>query len=62
MDKAEAEIDGARASEAQVRSQYRSGKINKDVYETVAADTRKRVGRARETIERTIVDFREEAR
>jgi len=62
MDKAEAEIDAARASEAQVRAQYRSGKINKDVYETVAADVKKRIGKARETLESTTITLREEAR
>jgi hypothetical protein len=62
LDKAEAEIDAAKASEAQVRVQYRSGKINKDVYETVLSDVRKRVARARETIESTSITLREEAR
>jgi hypothetical protein len=62
LDKAEAEIDAARASESQVKTQYRSGKINKDVYETVAADSKKRIGRARETIESITISLREEAR
>ena len=62
MDKAEAEIDGARASEAQVRTQYRSGKINKEVYETVLSDSKKRIAKARETIESAAINLREEAR
>ncbi len=62
MDKAEAEIDAARASEAQVRTQYRSGKITKDTYETVMVDLRKRIARAREALESTSITLREEAR
>jgi hypothetical protein len=62
MDKAEAEIGAAKASEAQIRAQYRAGKINKDVYETVVADARKRIAKARETLESTTIALREEAR
>lgn len=61
LDKAEAEIDAAKASEGQVRVQYRSGKINKDVYETVSADVKKRISKARGTIESTTITLREEA-
>lgn len=62
LEKAEAEIDATRVSEAQVRAQYRTGKVTKETYETLIADLRRRIDRATETMEATIITLREEAR
>ncbi len=62
MDRAEAEIDATRASENQIRGQYRAGRISRETYEHVVNDMNKRVDRAREVLETTIVTLREEAR
>lgn len=62
LDRSEAEIDATKVSEHQIRSQYRAGKITRETYETVLYDLSKRIDRARENIETTIVTLREEAR
>jgi opacity protein-like surface antigen len=62
IDRAEAEVEASRASMNQVRSQYRSGKITRDTYETLTKDITKRIDRAEETLETTLITLREEAR
>ncbi len=62
VEKAEAEADAARVSEAQVRTQYRTGKITREVYDTLTTDLKKRIDKARETIDGIIITLREEAR
>jgi SMC interacting uncharacterized protein involved in chromosome segregation len=62
IERAEAEIDAARASEAQLRSQYRSGRISREVYDQMRAEARRRLDRARGTIDSTIITLRGEAR
>ena len=62
MERAEAEIDAAKASAAQLRSQYRSGKMTRQIYESMASDVKKRQDRARETINSTVITLREETR
>lgn len=62
IDNAEAEAEGSRASVAQVRNQYRMGKITREAYETVANDINKRIDRAEEIVETILITLREEAR
>ena len=62
VERAEAEMDAAKASAAQLRSQYRSGKMTRQIYESMVSDVRKRQDRARETIDSTIITLREETR
>lgn len=62
LEKAEAELEGLRVSDNQITAQYRSGRISKDAYESLSKDYRKRIEKARETIDSVIVTFREEAR
>jgi len=61
-ERAEAEIDSARASAAQLRSQYRSGKMTRQVYDSMISDVRKRQDRAKGTINSIIITLREETR
>ena len=49
-------------SDNQITTQYRSGRISKDAYESLSRDYRKRIEKARETIDITIVTLREETR
>ncbi|HID17653.1 TPA: hypothetical protein EYP26_05105 [Candidatus Bathyarchaeota archaeon] len=60
IERAEAEIGAARASEAQVSLQYRSGKITKEAYESVVKEIRKRVDKAKAAMERALITLREE--
>jgi hypothetical protein len=62
MDRAEAEIDAVRASQVQVRSQYRTGRISRETFDALTRDLRKRMDKARQIIEATIISLREEAR
>jgi len=62
VEKAEAEVDAVRVSQTQVRTQYRTGKIRREVYDTLTADLNKRIDKARETVDSIIITLREEAR
>jgi hypothetical protein len=62
LEKAEGEVDALRASESQITSQYRSGRISKEVYESLVSDLRKRIEKAKDTVDRTIITLREEVR
>jgi hypothetical protein len=62
LEKAEAELEGLRVSQDQITTQYRSGHISKDAYESLSKDYRKRLEKARENIDSVIVTLREEAR
>jgi hypothetical protein len=62
MEKAEAEIDANRLGEEHFRTQYRSGKMSKEAYERALDDLVKRIDKAREVIETSLVTIREEAR
>ncbi|MBS7622298.1 hypothetical protein KEJ39_01305 [Candidatus Bathyarchaeota archaeon] len=62
LEKAESEIDALRASELQMTNQYRTGRMSRQVYESLRRDLRKRMDRAKETIDSIIVTLREEAR
>jgi chromosome segregation ATPase len=62
IDRAETEAEASRHSVNQVQSQYRSGKITREAYQTVANDIARRIDRAEETIETILITLREEAR
>jgi len=61
LEKAEAQIDAARASESQIRGQYRAGKVTKETYRAVMEDSRKRIDKAKATIDSITISMREEA-
>jgi hypothetical protein len=62
MEKAEAEIDANRLGEEHFRTQYRSGKMSKEAYERALDDLNKRIDKAREVIDTSLVTLREDAR
>ncbi len=61
IERAEAEIEAAKASESQLRAQYRSGRISKDVYNSLLSSSRKRGERAEKEIEAALLSLRGEA-
>jgi hypothetical protein len=62
IDRSEAEIEALTSSITQIEAQYRTGKITKDVYESLSADIQKRINKAKEEIDSIIISLREEAR
>jgi hypothetical protein len=62
MERAEAEIEANRLGEEHFRTQYRAGKISKEAHERALQDLSRRVDKAREIIETSLVALREEAR
>jgi hypothetical protein len=60
IEKAEAEIEAAKASKAQINLQYRSGKISKEAYESIIEDINKRINKAKAAIENALITLREE--
>jgi len=62
MEKAEGEIDANRLGEEHFRTQYRSGKISKEAYDRAIEDIERRIEKAREVIDTSLVTLREEAR
>jgi len=62
MERAEAEMDATRLGEEHLKTQYRSGKISKEAYDRALEDLNRRIDRARQAVETTLVTLREEAR
>ncbi len=62
MEKAEAEIDANRLGEEHFKTQYRSGKMSKEAYERALDDLNKRIDKARELVETSLITLREDAR
>ena len=62
MEKAEAEIDANRLGEEHFKAQYRAGKISKEAHDRALDDLNRRVEKAREVIDTSLVTLREEAR
>jgi len=60
LDRAEAEIQAARLSIFNVRSQYRAGKISKETYMNMDADFTKRLERAKATLDSVNVSLKQE--
>jgi hypothetical protein len=62
IDRAEGEIATSRASINQVRDQYRSGRITRETYDSLMNDISKRIDRAEEAVETSLITLREQAR
>ncbi|MEM2364766.1 MAG: hypothetical protein QW371_04730 [Candidatus Bathyarchaeia archaeon] len=62
IERAEAEIEAAKASESQLRAQYRSGRISKEVYNSLLSASRKRGEKAEREIEAALISLRGEAK
>jgi hypothetical protein len=62
MERAEAELEAAKASELQLRAQYRSGKISREVYGSLLSASKKRGEKAEKEIEAALLSLRGDAR
>jgi archaellum component FlaC len=62
IERAEVELNVIKTTANDLRSQYRSGKISRDLYESLNADLIRRKQKAEQTIDTIIINLREEIR
>lgn len=62
IERAEVELNVIKTTANDLRSQYRSGKISRDLYESLNADLVRRKQKAEQTIDTIIINLREEIR
>src|SRR6266705_3787299 len=62
IERAEVELNVIKTTSADLRNQNRSGKISRDLYESLNADLIRRKQRAEQTIDTVIINLREEIR
>jgi len=62
IERAEVELNVIKTTANDLRNQYRSGKISRDLYESLNADLVRRKQKAEQTIDTVIINLREEIR
>lgn len=62
IERAEAELQQVKSSLTDLRSQNRSGRISRELYDQLSGDLFKRRARAQQTIDNIVIGLREEAR
>jgi hypothetical protein len=62
IERAEVELNVIKTTSADLRNQYRSGKISRDLYDSLNADLVRRKQKAEQTIDTVIINLREEIR
>ena len=62
VERAEADLQAVRVSIADLRNQYRAGRMEKQLYESLTADLERRKIRNRQTIDGVMITLREEVR
>jgi hypothetical protein len=62
IERAEAELQVVRSSMSDLRNQYRSGRMAKELYESLVSDLVRRKERTQQTIDNVVIGLREEAR
>ncbi len=62
IDRAEAELQGVRSSMADLRNQYRGGRMARELYESLMSDLVRRKERGQQTVDNIVIGLREEAR
>jgi hypothetical protein len=62
IERAEVELNVIKTTTGDLRNQYRSGKISKDLYESLNTDLVRRKQKAEQTIDTIIINLREEIR
>jgi archaellum component FlaC len=62
LERAEAELRAVRTTSIDIRNQYRSGRMSKDLYESLSGDLIRRRDRAQQSIDNIIITLREEIR
>jgi archaellum component FlaC len=62
LERAEAELQVIRTTSADLKNQNRSGKISRDLYDSLSSDLVRRKEKAQQTIDTVIINLREEIR
>jgi hypothetical protein len=62
LERAEADIQVVRTTSADLRNQYRSGRIARELYESLMSDLVKRKEKAQQTLDTIVINLREETR
>jgi hypothetical protein len=62
LERAEADIQVVRSTSADLRNQYRSGRIARELYESLISDLAKRKEKAQQTLDTIVINLREETR
>jgi len=62
IERAEAELQVIKTTSADLKNQYRSGKLSRDLYDSLISDLVRRKERTQQTIDTTIINLREEIR
>ena len=62
VERAEADLQAVRVNMADLRNQYRSGRMEKQLFESLTADLERRKIRNRQTIDTVVITLREEVR
>ncbi len=62
LERAEADIQVVRTTSADLRNQYRSGRIARELYESLISDLAKRKEKAQQTMDTIFINLREETR
>jgi hypothetical protein len=62
IERAEAELQVIRTTSTDLKTQYRSGKISRDLYESLSSDLVRRKEKAQQSIDTGIINLREEIR
>jgi len=62
LERAEADIQVVRTTSADLRNQYRSGRIARELYESLISDLAKRKEKAQQTMDTIAINLREETR
>ena len=62
LERAEADIQVVRTTSADLRNQYRSGRIARELYESLVSDLAKRKEKAQQSMDTIVINLREETR
>ncbi len=62
IERAEAELQVIKSTSADLKNQYRTGKLSKDLYESLSNDLVRRKEKAQQTIDTIVINLREEIR
>ena len=62
LERAEADIQVVRTTSADLKNQYRSGRIARELYESLISDLAKRKEKAQQTMDTIVINLREETR
>jgi transcriptional regulator of acetoin/glycerol metabolism len=62
LERAEADIQVVRTTTSDLKNQYRSGRIARELYESLVSDLVRRKEKAQQTMDTIVINLREETR